>query len=831
MSQACDVRHFLAISLNNLSFRWITITLVFLLTFSSWSFAESDNKPIFMADCENTTNGGTIGYDAVLCDGANDPPLLVSLSEASGGTGELEYLWLSSTNSCPDNLTQAIPGATAATYDPGPLATTTWFRRCSRRLGCGAWSTESNCIQITINEVCDECDDDTEPPVLSGIPSDVIAECDNIPAVPTVTATDNCVEDPEVVLTQEREEGDCPGNTILRRTWTVYDDNGNVAAATQEITIRDTESPKMFGVPPSVEVACDEIPPIPIVTAIDNCTDDLTVSFEQERINGDCEHAYTLRRIWWVVDECGNELEEIQTITITDNQGPDLVNVPGDITVDPANGETVPTPASVTANDNCSDSPDVVLDESTEMDGCQTIITRTWIAIDDCGNESSESQVITVLCDETCDADAGSLIPNPEMYCLVGSTVNVSALHTVDPVIPAGYNLLYVLTSGSDLLIRDASPTPNFVVSLPDNYTIHTLVYDPNTLDLGVINLGTTTGFDINDLLIQGGGDICAALDVMGAPIVVTADCGCQNPVIENVVVRNTSCENSTGSITIEMVGNNSDYSYEWSAIPGNLNGIGNQQVDLPSGAYQVTINDGSCQTIRDIFVGNTDGPAPAVALSTPATCELSNGTANLNPTTLNYTWVFDGLMSPVRSDLAAGVYTVLVEDPAQPACFNFIEVTVQSIQEFTASVIIEQEPDCNETSGVASIAALGGSGNYTFLWSDGVSLDMATRNDLTAGSYAVVVTDNETGCSDEVLFSINNGDVTGAEITINTDLSPDCPTTFDGTIDYQITPNPGFAFPVREEIRNSNNTPVANGMLLLGEYCLLVFDGNNCLF
>jgi len=158
-------------------------------------------------DCENTTDGGTIGYDAVLCDGANDPSLLVSLSEASGGTGALEYLWLSSTNACPDNLSQAISGATAATYDPGPLSTSTWFRRCSRRAGCGDWSTESNCVLITINEVCDECDDDNEPPVLSGVPSDVIVECDNIPAAPTVTATDNCVEDPEVIITQVREEG------------------------------------------------------------------------------------------------------------------------------------------------------------------------------------------------------------------------------------------------------------------------------------------------------------------------------------------------------------------------------------------------------------------------------------------------------------------------------------------------------------------------------------------------------------------------------------------------------------------------------------------------
>ncbi len=824
MSQALDVRQLLASFFNDFLLRWTPILLVFVLAFSSWSFTT--------AECENTTDGGMIGFDLVLCDGDNDPPVLESITDASGGTGELEYLWLSSTTGCPDDLTQAISGSTAATYDPGPLATTTWFRRCSRRSACQVWSTESNCVKITINEVCNDCDNDTEDPVLDGIPSDQTVECDNIPTAPTITATDNCVEDPEIIFTQEREQGDCPRDAILTRTWTVSDDNGNVAVATQVITVRDTESPKMFGVPPSVEVTCNEIPPIPIITGIDNCTDedDLIISFEEERINGNCDHSYTLRRIWSIADECGNELEEVQTITVVDNQGPDLVNVPGDITVDPTAGETVPPPASVTANDVCDDAPNVILDEVSVMDGCQTIITRTWIATDNCGNESSESQVITVLCTSSCDVDAGSLTPNPEMYCLVGTTVAISAVHTADPVIPSGYNLIYILTSGSDLLIRDASPTPNFVISLPDNYTIHTLVYDPNTLDLGIINLGTTTGFDINDLLIQGGGDICAALDVTGAPAVVTEDCGCQNPVVDNVVTQNTTCNNSAGSITIEMVGANSDFSYQWSAVLGNLNTIGNQQTDLPGGAYQVTITDGSCQTIRDIFVSNTDGPAPATVLSTPATCELPNGTANLVPTSLNYTWLLDGLMTPVRSDLPGGIYTVQVEDPSQPDCINFIEVTVATIQDFSAGVNVTQEPDCNEDNGVATISTSGGSGNYSFVWSDGVTTSDATRNDLSAESYIVLVTDNESGCTDEVVFSINNGNVAGAEIIINTDLTPDCPTNFDGTIDFNVIPNAGFAFPVREEIRNSDNANVANGMLIPGEYCLLVFDGNNCL-
>ena len=833
MSQTHNVRHLLCNPFHSFFFRWGSIALVLLIGLVSWSFTNANNHS--SSDCENTTNGGTIGTSAILCDGANDPGLLVSITEASGGTGELEYLWLSATSDCPDDLTEAIPGATQASYAPGPLATTTYFRRCARRSGCNVWSTESNCIRITINEDCIECDDELEPPVLVGVPSDTQAECDNIPAVPTVTATDNCTDNPEVILTQERENGDCPGDAVLTRTWTAFDDSGNETTGIQVITINDTEPPKMFGVPNSVDVSCGEIPPIVIVTAIDNCTDeaDLNVTFTEERIDGDCDNNFTLRRIWQVADECGNVSEEVQVITVSDNQGPTLENVPSNLTVDPTAGETVPLPATVTANDNCDNNSNVTFDESSEMDGCMTIITRTWTSTDLCNNESSGSQIITVLCDESCDVDAGSLTPNPEMYCLLGANVSVNALHSVDPVIPPGFSLLYLLSTGSDLVIRDGNVTPNFVITLPDNYTIHTLIFDPNTLDLGVIDIGTTTGFDINELLIQGGGDICGGLDVTGAPIVVTQDCGCQNPVIENVVIRNSTCGNSTGSITIEMVGSESDFTYSWSSIPGNLNGIGNQQTDVPGGAYQVTITDledSSCETIREIIVNNDNESLTTTVLSTPATCQLPNGTANIIPTDFNYTWLFDGLTTPVRSDLPAGTYSVMVEDPTQPGCVNFIEVSVTSIEGFEATVSVDEEPNCGENTGTATISIVDGSGNFTFLWSDGISLNGPFRNDLPAGSYSVTITDNESGCIDELLFSINNEDIAGAEIVINTDISPDCPTAFDGTIDFEVTPETGFAFPVRTEIRNSNNLPVANGMLGLGEYCLLVFDVNNCL-
>ena len=109
-----------------------------------------------------------------------------------------------------------------------------------------------------------------------------------------------------------------------------------------------------------------------------------------------------------------------------------------------------------------------------------------------------------------------------EIYTLsLHNALLVTALLTAgilsDPVVPDGFEILYVLTSGTGLVIEAVNATPEFTVEQTGIFTIHTLVYDPATLDLSIVEIGVTTGFDVNGLLQQGGGDICGALDVSGA--------------------------------------------------------------------------------------------------------------------------------------------------------------------------------------------------------------------------------------------------------------------------------------------------------------------------
>lgn len=125
-----------------------------------------------------------------------------------------------------------------------------------------------------------------------------------------------------------------------------------------------------------------------------------------------------------------------------------------------------------------------------------------------------------------CDAHAGRLEAQ-EGACLDGGQATISADPVGHPRVPAGFEVLYVLTSGEDLVIEGVNATPDFTVDSEGRFTIHTLVYDPTTLDLGIVVPGVTTGFDVNGLLEQGGGDICAALDVVGAAFDIEA-CACE---------------------------------------------------------------------------------------------------------------------------------------------------------------------------------------------------------------------------------------------------------------------------------------------------------------
>jgi hypothetical protein len=127
---------------------------------------------------------------------------------------------------------------------------------------------------------------------------------------------------------------------------------------------------------------------------------------------------------------------------------------------------------------------------------------------------------------------------------------------------------------------------------------------------------------------------------------------------------------------------------------------------------------------------------------------------------------------------------------------------------------------------GSIALSASGGSGQYTFTWEDGVSGPQ--RNGLTAGVYAVTVSDSQ-GCSSTTEVTLNEPD----ELTILfSTQNPRCADSPTGSI--SLTGLTGGVGPFRVRIGNNvsqdaGTLPVVQNNLGAGDYDLILTDANGC--
>ncbi|MBK8443166.1 MAG: SprB repeat-containing protein [Sphingobacteriales bacterium] len=118
---------------------------------------------------------------------------------------------------------------------------------------------------------------------------------------------------------------------------------------------------------------------------------------------------------------------------------------------------------------------------------------------------------------------AGSLIAQEPADGQICSEDKLTAITATPPTIPVGYQAAYLLSK--DGVVLAVSAIPQFGPGLaPGDYQIHTLVYQSTTFNIGSIIPNSTTISSVNSQLLQGGGDICAALLVNGAMFTVE-DC------------------------------------------------------------------------------------------------------------------------------------------------------------------------------------------------------------------------------------------------------------------------------------------------------------------
>ena len=272
---------------------------------------------------------------------------------------------------------------------------------------------------------------DTTDPVLSATPTNITVECTQIPAVPTITATDNCSV-PTVIFNQTQTDG-CP--YVITRKWTATDACGNQTEHVQLITVVDTQDPILIGVPANINAQCGVAPAPAIVTASDLCDIYVPVTFSEVVVSASCP--IQIIRTWTATDDCGNDVSATQTIYINDTTQPTLVGVPANATVECS---AIPSPAQVTATDNCQPTLPVTFSQITEpIDACSYRILRTWTAIDACYNVRTATQTLTVI-----DSQAPVLSATPANATVacdnIPAPAQITASDLCDTYVPVTFN-------------------------------------------------------------------------------------------------------------------------------------------------------------------------------------------------------------------------------------------------------------------------------------------------------------------------------------------------------------------------------------------------------
>lgn len=311
--------------------------------------------------------------------------------------------------------------------------------------------------------------DRTAPNFSAVLPSDITVSCEAIPSPPVITIFDNCDPMPTLNYEQTSSAGSCSGEFELIRRWTASDNVGNQRVHEQVITVIDTQAPILMGIPADVTVLCHDVPDPPVIgvdiTATDNCDLQPLITLNVAVMPGSCVDEYVEVRTWTAEDNCGNQTTAVQEITVIDTLPPVLGGVPVDVTVD-CDDIPAPTPigpGGVTASDNCTMDPVLSFSQSSSQhpDPAQCghynyTITRSWFATDQCGNLTSDTQIVSVA-----DREA------PTLYCLEQDTILtapgtcladgslVKILFVSDNCTPAGSA---VLTDTMDILNTSGTP-------------------------------------------------------------------------------------------------------------------------------------------------------------------------------------------------------------------------------------------------------------------------------------------------------------------------------------------------------------------------------------
>ncbi len=550
--------------------------------------------------------------------------------------------------------------------------------------------------------------------------------------------------------------------------------------------------------------------------------------------------------------------------TPTANNSVSVANTYTVTVTDPNNGCTASASSSAIQNINA---PDVSIAQPAELTCVITSVTLTasstingitynWgsgiITSTNIVSSIGTYSVTATNPANNCSASTSTIVTEnitiPTLSIAPPATLSCSVTSVTLSASSSAINAMYAWAGGGTSSTKIVNSAGSYFVTVTDAVngcsTSNTVVVNSNSnLALSIITQdilcnGSSTG--AIDLTVRGGSTPFVIQwdngstneDLIGITagdylVTVTDNSGCiatsSASVIEplafsvSAIRNNVPCSGGNiGSIIISASGGTLPYNFTWN------DGTQSQNRNfLSAGTYTLTVNDDNACTFSISMQITEPSPLSVIETHNDVLCNGGN-TGSINLTTTGgtspyiYSWS-DGNNSPIRNNIGASNYSVLVTDSnscSVTLAVAISEPAILSISETHADVL------CNGAgTGSINITSSGGSVPHSFIWDDGSVTPV--RNSLIAGSYSVTASDNNL-CSVTAIILIT--EPTALVVSENhTDVL--CNGDNSGSININAS---GGTSPIVYTWNDGNTFAIRNNVLA-GNYTVTTSDNNAC--
>jgi gliding motility-associated-like protein len=289
-----------------------------------------------------------------------------------------------------------------------------------------------------------------------------------------------------------------------------------------------------------------------------------------------------------------------------------------------------------------------------------------------------------------------------------------------------------------------------------------------------------------------------------------------------SISISNTAaiCGVSNGTVTLNVTGATSPYSFNWAHIPGNNNP--QNLSNLAAGTYTVTVTDffdctatASTTVVNNLIVLNISG----VPLANTS-CAAPNGGLDISVLpagNYNYIWT-NAATTQDLTGIAPGIYGVTVSAGVGCTAGANLLVANNTVNPQVAPIVTAAI--CSQNNGNIQVTTTSGTTPYNYLWSNtGTTEDL---NNIFPGNYSLTVTDAN-GCTVDTTLNVANNATTFSLSGSATNYS-DC-SSINGAVNLTVTPVGPYTY-----LWSGGETTQDLNNLTAGAYTVQVTESGTCI-